>query len=344
MAAVKSDLWPARLHHLRRDSPQPERLARFYGELLGDRVERLPGDSWLVAGPGRRLVVGAGEAAAVPYFALEVLDAAHLKRLAKAFQRHEAFASPLLEEGAFALRDPDGRQVAFGIAKNHNAPQGLPGRLQHFVCATTRLPEMLDFYKGLGMVESDRVLENGELTASFLRSDPEHHSFAAFRAPESRSRRALRRHAHRRVPLRARQGGAARDRRRADHVQVPHALGRQELRRPGHGAARRPRPARHGDGAVPPDRPAGGYAHAHDRHGAGGGAAAEAAQEALRGIGIHLDTTYTAKAAAALLDQARHAQGTVLFWHTLSAAEPPLPPHIGIDNLPAPFRSYLQPA
>jgi D-cysteine desulfhydrase len=73
-------------------------------------------------------------------------------------------------------------------------------------------------------------------------------------------------------------------------------------------------------------------------------AAAEAAQEALRGIGIHLDTTYTAKAAAALLDQARHAQGTVLFWHTLSAAEPPLPPHIGIDNLPAPFRSYLQPA
>ena len=29
------ELWPARLHHLRRDSPKPEQLARFYGELLG---------------------------------------------------------------------------------------------------------------------------------------------------------------------------------------------------------------------------------------------------------------------------------------------------------------------
>ncbi len=38
-----SALWPARLHHLRRDSTAPERLARFYGELLGDRVEALPG-------------------------------------------------------------------------------------------------------------------------------------------------------------------------------------------------------------------------------------------------------------------------------------------------------------
>ncbi|HEX6529830.1 MAG TPA: VOC family protein [Burkholderiales bacterium] len=62
----------------------------------------------------------------------------------------------------------------------------MPGRLQHFVCATTRLKDMLAFYKELGMAESDRVLENDDLAAVFLRSDPEHHSFAAFRAPESR--------------------------------------------------------------------------------------------------------------------------------------------------------------
>ncbi|HSA90446.1 MAG TPA: VOC family protein [Burkholderiales bacterium] len=74
----------------------------------------------------------------------------------------------------------------FGISKGTDAPSGLPGRLQHFVCATPRLPEMLEFYRGLGMVESDRVLEAAELSAVFLRSDPEHHSFAAFRAPESR--------------------------------------------------------------------------------------------------------------------------------------------------------------
>jgi hypothetical protein len=37
------------------------------------------------------------------------------------------------------------------------------------------------------MIESDRVLEgSSDLSACFLRSDPEHHSFAAFRAPEAR--------------------------------------------------------------------------------------------------------------------------------------------------------------
>ena len=185
MAAVTSPLWPARLHHLRRDSPQPERLARFYGELLGDRVEPLPGASWLVAGPGRRLVVGKGAPGAVPYFALEVQDATQLGHLSASVQDREPSPSPLFEDGAFAVRDPDGRQLVLGLPRKDSG-NGLCGRLQHFVCATTRLPEMLAFYKRLGMVESDHVREGEALTAVFLRSDPEHHSFAAFRAPESR--------------------------------------------------------------------------------------------------------------------------------------------------------------
>jgi catechol 2,3-dioxygenase len=182
----KADLWPARLHHLRRDSPKPEQLARFYGELLGDRVAPLPDGSWLVAGRGRHLVVGKGAAGAVPYFALEMQDAAHLAAYRKQAKKAEDFSSPLFAEGAFAVRDPDGRLVMFGIARELESANGLPGRLQHFVCATQRLPEMLEFYRALGMIESDRVLEGEELSAVFLRSDPEHHSFAAFRAPQSR--------------------------------------------------------------------------------------------------------------------------------------------------------------
>ena len=54
---------------------------------------------------------------------------------------------------------------------------------------------------------------------------------------------------------------------------LPHAFGRQELRRPRDGAARRAAAARHGDGAVPSDRPARRHAHAHDGHGARGRAA-----------------------------------------------------------------------
>ena len=185
-----AELWPARLHHLRRDSPKPEPLARFYGELLGDRVEPLPDASWLVAGRARRLVIGKGAAGAVPYFALHLQDGDH----ADAYRRRakpEPFSSPLFADGAFALTDPDGRRVVFGLPRAESPADGLPGRLQHFVCATQRLPEMLEFYRGLGMVESDRVIEGespaGEaLAAVFLRSDPEHHVFAAFRAPESR--------------------------------------------------------------------------------------------------------------------------------------------------------------
>jgi hypothetical protein len=186
MAAMAPQLWPARLHHLRRDSPNPEPLARFYGELLGDRVAPLPDGSWLVAGRGRRLVVGKGAAGSVPYFALQMQDAGHLVSYRQGVPRTEDFASPLLAEGAFAAHDPDGRRVVFGVSRDNFEGAGLPGRLQHFVCATTRLAGMLEFYRGLGMVESDRVLEEKELSAVFLRSDPEHHSFAAFRAPESR--------------------------------------------------------------------------------------------------------------------------------------------------------------
>jgi catechol 2,3-dioxygenase len=187
MAAMAAPLWPARLHHLRRDSPEPERLARFYGELLGDRVERLDDGDWLVAGRERRLIVGRGAAGSVPYFALQMHDAEQLRDYARELKDVVPSPTPLFKEGAFALRDPDGRLVVLGIPKDsHALGAGLPARLQHFVCATTRLPQMKQFYCELGMSESDRVLEGDELSAVFLRSDPEHHSFAAFRAPESR--------------------------------------------------------------------------------------------------------------------------------------------------------------
>lgn len=188
-----SVLWPARLHHLRRDSTDPAALARFYAELLGDKVEDLGSNQWLVAGPGRLLLVGKGAAASVPWFALEVQDAAQLTASRRAFEnsgiRCEDAASPLLAQGAFSMTDPDGRRVILGVAlRKQDAAAATPGRLQHFVCASTRLEEMVAFYRDcLGMPESDRVLEKEALSAAFLRSDPEHHSFAAFRAPASRA-------------------------------------------------------------------------------------------------------------------------------------------------------------
>jgi catechol 2,3-dioxygenase-like lactoylglutathione lyase family enzyme len=191
---VSAQLWPALLDHLRRDSEDPGRLAAFYGELLGDSVTRLASGEWLVAGPGRRMLVGPGAKASVPYFALRMRDAAHLAayrgKLEKQGLACEKSPSPLFAAGAYAVADPDGRRIVFGLPseKPAGAANGTNARLQHFVCASRQPAEMLAFYRDrLGMVESDHVLEGDELSAFFLRSDPEHHSFAAFRAPESRA-------------------------------------------------------------------------------------------------------------------------------------------------------------
>jgi catechol 2,3-dioxygenase-like lactoylglutathione lyase family enzyme len=189
-------LWPARLDHLRRDSPEPQALAEFYARLLGDRIERLAGGEWLVAGRGRRLVVGRGARGTVPWFALALQEARQLRALRSALESAglacEPSPSPLFGEPAFAVTDPDGRRVVFGLAPAPEpAPAPLSGpqaRLQHFVCATAQPQAMLEFYRNrLGMLESDRVLDGEALAAVFLRSDPEHHSFAAFRAPEARA-------------------------------------------------------------------------------------------------------------------------------------------------------------
>jgi 1-aminocyclopropane-1-carboxylate deaminase/D-cysteine desulfhydrase-like pyridoxal-dependent ACC family enzyme len=68
---------------------------------------------------------------------------------------------------------------------------------------------------------------------------------------------------------------------------------------------------------------------------------AEAARAAFQRIGLTLDLTYTAKAAADFMAAAgRSPRGPVLFWHTLSASMPavqlPSP-----EALPPQFRAYL---
>ena len=192
----RSALWPARLHHLRYDSQQPEAMARFYRDGLGMEPRELGESLWLMAGGERRVLIGGGETElAFSAFALENsgrLDDFRAHVLARGLNPAPA-PTPLFAEGAFMVHDPDGRGVVFGVpAGPADAPDGgrdrLAGRLQHVVVASTRVGPMTAFYEDvLGFVVSDRVLdEGGEVSACFLRSDPEHHSFAVFRAPEAR--------------------------------------------------------------------------------------------------------------------------------------------------------------
>jgi len=82
----------------------------------------------------------------------------------------------------------------------------------------------------------------------------------------------------------------------------------------------------------------------HDQVGAGYGRETEAAQAAAAAwaaVGLQLDGTYTAKAAAALLADPPQAPPP-LFWHTLSAWQPePGPEALAAAALPEPFRTIL---
>ncbi|MBI3452281.1 MAG: VOC family protein [Rhodospirillales bacterium] len=196
-----SPLWPARLDHIVRESDRPAALIDFYRDAIGMTPLPLGPGQWLMQGPDRRLVVAVGTRGAQPLSAFCLNDAGQLAAL-KAWLLAKGLAllpvtTPLFAEG-FALRDPDGRLVAFGLPDPADkttaadlAAARLSGRLQHVVVATNMLPRLVAFYEdALGFVVSDHVWEGepgvGDVTATFLRSDPEHHSFAAFRAPEIR--------------------------------------------------------------------------------------------------------------------------------------------------------------
>ena len=196
--AIDSPLWGAELDHLRLETDDMERMLTFYRDGFGMAAARLGDGSLLLQGPGRRVVLGPGEPGAQPYSGFRLPD---LDRL-NAYRAHLVgqginlmpSPSPVFREDAFAIADPDGRLVTFGLPRDDLSDPGasaLPGRLQHLVVATAGLPAMLRFYgEKLGFVATDHVLQGDgpdrTLTAAFFRSTPEHHSFAVFRSDTAR--------------------------------------------------------------------------------------------------------------------------------------------------------------
>lgn len=83
----------------------------------------------------------------------------------------------------------------------------------------------------------------------------------------------------------------------------------------------------------------------HSYIGAGYGKETEAgvnATSAFERAGVHLDPTYTAKAAAAFIHTMHEAEKPALFWQTLSGEEPKAAlDRVSAADLPAPFREYL---
>lgn len=178
----------AYLHHLEIETPQPEVLARFYGDAMDMGPPRQYGDAWVCAASRRRMSFIAGEARRLSFCAFSTYTPEGLDALRCGIERDdtptEDIVTPFFPSGAFAVRDPDGNRVVFGFA-SETAPdeKGLRGPLQHLTLATLD-PEAIErFYVGsLGFRTSDYVRDSdGRIMVVWMRSNHEHHTLACFR-------------------------------------------------------------------------------------------------------------------------------------------------------------------
>jgi len=194
--STREALWSSTLHHCIIESEEPTRLVDFYEDALQMRPSSLSDGRTAMVGNGRTVVIAKGKNETVPGFAFNVGGHNRLGALRESIEANgvttQSAHSELLEGQAFSLTDPEGVQVTFGcaaIGADENDAAMLPGRLQHIVYASPSPDAVSRFYQEkLGFVLSDTVLrdEDEQNTALFIRSDPEHHSLACFRAPEFR--------------------------------------------------------------------------------------------------------------------------------------------------------------
>jgi catechol 2,3-dioxygenase-like lactoylglutathione lyase family enzyme len=142
---------------------------------------------WRCVGPARQILISqgpAGELAGAGFACRDEdgLNALHGRAHAEGLnpvRSEEAWFHP----GAFAVRDPDGNRIAFGLGRHDAAqPPGLRGPLQHLTLASRDVEAIERFYAGqLGFAVSDRVRNReGKLMTCFMRSNHEHHTLACF--------------------------------------------------------------------------------------------------------------------------------------------------------------------
>ena len=178
------------LHHIQLQSSDPARLAAFYAGAMDMQARQLDGSGWIAEGPGRRVILSAGVDKRLGYAAFACRD---VEGLAMIRARAENAGvpvlpspSPLFRPGAFAVADPDGNVVAFGLAPQDPPRAGLRGPLQHLTLASHDPDAIERFYVDrLGFMTSDTVRygdQSGDrLMVCWMRSNHEHHTLAVFR-------------------------------------------------------------------------------------------------------------------------------------------------------------------
>jgi len=176
------------LHHLHFQSPAPKRLAEWYANAMDMEFQTLSEDVWLTSGPARQLIFSSGEAKKLAHAGFAVRDGESLKGL---YERAEemglkprSVAAQLFHAGAFAVTDPDGNEIIFGLAIPQAATKSkrIRGPVQHLTLASRDILAIEDFYAGkLGFGVSDRVVnKDGKVMTCFMRGNHEHHNLACF--------------------------------------------------------------------------------------------------------------------------------------------------------------------
>ncbi|OUR80773.1 hypothetical protein A9Q83_00030 [Alphaproteobacteria bacterium 46_93_T64] len=189
----------AYLDHLAYESSDPKRLAEFHSAAMDMNSLRISDKEWRCSGPERRIIVLAGTDRKLAYAGFTCLDADNLQEFHKYACDNgveiQENPSPWLCGNAFAVVDPDGNKVCFGLNSGEKILQtGLRGRLQHLTFATFDPDALVSFYhEKLGFRVTDRVFdEDGNLTGCFMTSTHEHHTIACFKS----NRQGIDHHCH----------------------------------------------------------------------------------------------------------------------------------------------------
>ena len=178
----------AYLHHLAFTSPDPEALARFYGDAMDMAVIRASDEEWRCEGPRRRLILSPGPAKQLDYAGFACRNQTGLALLrARAEDRgilRKPGPSSLFGEESFSVADPDGNRICFGLAPAESRRDGLHAPVQHLTLASKDAEAFEAFYHGeLGFEVTDRVRHaDGTLATSFATSNHEHHTIACFKS------------------------------------------------------------------------------------------------------------------------------------------------------------------
>ena len=179
----------AYLHHLCFESPNPERLSIFYGEILEMKPKPLGKDTWLCSGKKRQIFFKKGKKNKLAFAAFACRDKEGLNllknRIEKEGIKETSLQSKLFKGETVSIIDQDGHKILFGLAKSKSIGSSkINGPLQHLTFATLNVERFVDFYvRKLGFCISDRVFHrSGELATCFVRSNHEHHTIACFKS------------------------------------------------------------------------------------------------------------------------------------------------------------------